>query len=288
MKTYLRHRIVNVVDIKELIALEYLDFDGKYKDYCEAHDFWELCFIQKGELTLLADGEEIPLCEHEIYLISPGRQHSYKSENADTLAYVICFESQSQSLRALAGLCFKAKDMQLRCMETIICEATNTFETNQSDHLQVIESPNFGGQQAIMSQLEYLLICMLREVSLQKNASVIFISDNDFYAGITEVLLEYFKENIGGRLSLDQICRKINYSRSFICKTFKEQTGETLIACFNRMKVEEAERLLRETELSVAQVAQELGFSDSKYFNTIFKKQTGITPAVYRKEQRKG
>ncbi|MBQ8605765.1 MAG: helix-turn-helix transcriptional regulator, partial [Clostridia bacterium] len=63
---------------------------------------------------------------------------------------------------------------------------------------------------------------------------------------------------------------------------------ETLIACFNRMKVEEAERLLRETELSVAQVAQELGFSDSKYFNTIFKKQTGITPAVYRKEQRKG
>ena len=42
MKTYLRHKICNVIDIKDLIALEYLDFEGKYRDYVEAHDFWEL------------------------------------------------------------------------------------------------------------------------------------------------------------------------------------------------------------------------------------------------------
>ena len=38
MKTYLRHRIQNVVDVKELIALEYLDFEGKYKEYVEKHN----------------------------------------------------------------------------------------------------------------------------------------------------------------------------------------------------------------------------------------------------------
>ena len=49
MKTYLRHRISNVVDVKELIVFEYLDFEGKYKDYSESHDFWELCYVEKGE-----------------------------------------------------------------------------------------------------------------------------------------------------------------------------------------------------------------------------------------------
>lgn len=288
MKTYLKHRIVNVIDIKELIALEYLDFKGKYKDYSESHDFWELCFVEKGRLTLISDGKEIMLKKGQMILTSPGRQHSYHQKDTECSAYVICFESQSQSLRALADESFTPEIGQISCIKIIIEEAKNTFETDKSDQLQIIQNPNFGGGQAIISQLEYLLICTLRQVSSMKNSNVIFISDNNFYAGITQVILEYFRQNIREKLNLDKICRKINYSRSFLCKTFKEQTGETLIACFNRMKTEEAMRLLRGTSYSVAQIAQDLGFSDPKYFNTIFKKQTGFTPAVYRKKAKEG
>ena len=52
MKTYLRHSIENVIDIKELLALEYLDFNGKYKDYCEAHEFWEFCYVEENDLDI--------------------------------------------------------------------------------------------------------------------------------------------------------------------------------------------------------------------------------------------
>ena len=41
MKTYLRHKISNVVDVKELIAFEYLDFEGKYKEYSESCKLFE-------------------------------------------------------------------------------------------------------------------------------------------------------------------------------------------------------------------------------------------------------
>ena len=50
MKTYLRHKIQNVVDIKGLVALEYLDFEGKYGDYVESHDFWEIVYIDRGQI----------------------------------------------------------------------------------------------------------------------------------------------------------------------------------------------------------------------------------------------
>ena len=49
MKTYLKHKIQNVIDIKSLFALEYLDFEGKYKNYVESHGFWEICYIEKGK-----------------------------------------------------------------------------------------------------------------------------------------------------------------------------------------------------------------------------------------------
>ena len=71
------------------------------------------------------------------------------------------------------------------------------------------------------------------------------------------------------------------------CKTFKEQTGETLFACFNRMKIDEARRLLRETDLSVTEIAAMLGFSELKYFCALFKRLVWVTPMTYRSKKEK-
>ena len=71
MKTYLRHRVSNVVDVKELIALEHLDFEGKYKGYSEKHDFWEFCYVEKGEITLTVDGAKHTLSSNELFVIPP-------------------------------------------------------------------------------------------------------------------------------------------------------------------------------------------------------------------------
>ena len=62
MKTYLRHKSMNVIDIKELAALEYLDFEGKYGNYEEKHTFWELCYVVKGEAELVLGKERVKLC----------------------------------------------------------------------------------------------------------------------------------------------------------------------------------------------------------------------------------
>ena len=71
MKTYLRHKVLNVIDIKELTALEYLDFEGKYKEYSEKHDFWEICFVEKGEVVLSIEEERRTLSSGDIIVVSP-------------------------------------------------------------------------------------------------------------------------------------------------------------------------------------------------------------------------
>ena len=55
------------------------------------------------------------------------------------------------------------------------------------------------------------------------------------------------------------------------------------MGCFSRMKIEEAARLLEQTDWSVATVASYLGFSEAKYFGALFKKYTGVSPSGYRK-----
>ena len=83
MKKYLKHKILNLIDIKELTAVEYLNFDGKYRDYIEKHNFWELCFVEIGEIKLTVEDNSYLLSENSLILIPPNKSHSYYSKNGN-------------------------------------------------------------------------------------------------------------------------------------------------------------------------------------------------------------
>lgn len=284
MKSYIRHRIRNVVDIKELIALEVLDFEGKYQNYVETHDFWELCFVIHGKIALVLEEETISLSHHQLILVPPNKKHAYRSEKGnENRVFVVCFDSFSQMLNAIREKVFSVDSLQMDCMEKIMEECAATFRMNESDQLEVLPSPQFGGQQALLLLLEYLLIGLVRKMSVDKNSDIVFFSDENFHADLAKTVLRYLRENIQKKITLADICSKFSYSRSFLCKTFKEQTGQTLIAYVNRLKMEEAERLLKETALSVTEIACHLSFSEVKYFDATFKKHTGLTPVAYRR-----
>jgi len=287
MKTYLRHGIHNVVDVKEFLALEYLDFEGRYKEYVEKHDFWEICYVEQGEITLTIENTNFQLVENQLMIISPNRHHSYRSESGNkSKVFVVCFESFSASLKPLGERVYSPDGCETDCISRIKEECALTFRMNENDHLEVLPSPVFGGQQALLLQLEYLLISLVRKLS-NENSGIEFLKEENFYEELTDVVIRYLRENIYQKIYLDDICHRFNYSRSFLCKTFKEQTGETLISYFNKLKITEAKRILLEASDTVTSIAAALGFSELKYFNVLFKNQVGMTPLEYRTKMRK-
>lgn len=289
MKTYLRHRVNNVVDIKELIVLEYLDFEGKYKNYSETHDFWEFCFVEKGTITLTVDAIEHTLNENQLFIIAPNHRHTYASPKGNANhVFVTCFESFSHNLLPLSNISFQLDPMDATCIQRIVTESKNTFFINDDEQLTIKTDAIFGGQQALLLQLEYLLICLLRHLSDRKDSAVVFISDENFHRELTDAIIRYIRENLNKKITLTDICTKFNYSHSFICRIFKEQTGETLIEYINRIKIHEACKLLTKTPLKINEISTSLGFGETKYFDTLFKKIVGISPSIYREENENG
>ncbi len=283
MKTYLRHRIHNVIDIKELTALEYLDFEGKYKNYAEAHDFWELCYVLEGTVQVFLDDIEMTLGARQLLLIPPNKKHRFFSEDGnESSAFVACFDSFSQALLPISGNIFDADDMQQDCMGKIIADCRDTFRMNESGLMEVLPNPLFGGQQVIWLLLEYLLIGLVRRMSADENSAIVFINDENYYEDIVNLIIRFLRKNVCQRLTLDVICDRFGYSKSFLCKVFKEQTGQTLISYFNLLKIEEAKRMLKQGTRTIADISDTLGFHEAKYFGTIFKKTTGMTPMDYR------
>ena len=88
----------------------------------------------------------------------------------------------------------------------------------------------------------------------------------------------HYKENI----SLNHIAEEVKLQPTYLCRSFKEYTDKTPVEYINAMRIEEACKLLSQTDKRISSIVDELGFKDPGYFARVFKKYTGSKPSEYR------
>lgn len=95
--------------------------------------------------------------------------------------------------------------------------------------------------------------------------------------------VEYINENLCAPLSVEQITKNGNISKNALYRGFKKEFGKTVSGYITAKRIEKAENLLTNTNLSVEEIAGRVGFSSSAYFAANFKRLNGISPLKYRK-----
>ena len=96
------------------------------------------------------------------------------------------------------------------------------------------------------------------------------------------VLLDYLRENYNREISVNDAAKMVSLSPNHFCKVFKKVTGKTLIEYLHLLRINEAERLLIETDLPVTEIAEKIGFGSITYFGRVFKKIKNMPPSVRR------
>lgn len=94
--------------------------------------------------------------------------------------------------------------------------------------------------------------------------------------------ISYMKENLDKKISLNQLARQNNLSKSQFNNLFKEETGFSPIDYLIRLKIQQACKYLDLTDLQVKEIAAKLAYHDPYYFSRIFKKIMGLSPRTYR------
>lgn len=92
---------------------------------------------------------------------------------------------------------------------------------------------------------------------------------------------QFIRSQYAQDCGIDEIAAKLHVSRSSLTKSFKRATGQTVNQYLTGIRIDQAKRLLRLK--SVTEAAFEVGFNNSNYFSTVFKKQTGQTPKQFQK-----
>ncbi len=291
-KKYYKYKIENLLVISKIVTIHYFEFHKNFQGPTESHDFWELVYAEKGDLICRADDREVVLREGEMLFHKPCEVHSLRADGKRAPnVFVISFECKSQAIHFFENRRVKVDKGLLRLIYSIIEESRQTFDLPLSDpnlkRMKLRSSPALGGQQIIKNRLEILLIELMRTESVQTASDSVFLLREQFDEVVVARVISYMKENITENLCMDDICTALHYNRSYIFRQFKKSTGDSVMAYFNKMKLDAAKRQLREGEMSVADISDSLGFDSPNYFSKIFKKYTGYTPSTYRKIRKK-
>ena len=94
---------------------------------------------------------------------------------------------------------------------------------------------------------------------------------------------QYIQSHIREDISLETVAEKVHLSHTYFSMLFKKETGRNFIDYVIWARMEEAKRLLAESQMPVSDIAEAVGYLDIRSFSKRFKKEVGITPSHFRK-----
>lgn len=94
---------------------------------------------------------------------------------------------------------------------------------------------------------------------------------------------DYIHGHLLDKLTLDVVARAVHITPNYLSSLFTKTLGVSFVGYVNQLRVGQAQELLKDPRTDPSRVAEQVGFSDGKYFTQVFKQRTGYTPQQYRR-----
>jgi two-component system, response regulator YesN len=98
-------------------------------------------------------------------------------------------------------------------------------------------------------------------------------------------IMQYIREHYSEPLTLKDVAKHFHFNPSYLSSYFSTHNNEGFIEYLNRIRIEEAEKLLANHTAPISEISSMVGYSDHSYFCKVFKKATGSSPSQYRRKQ---
>jgi AraC-like DNA-binding protein len=251
------------------------------------HDFCELVLVLSGRGRHVLEGESFPVSAGNVFVVQGQQIHSFRDRDDLVLVNVMY---DPLRLPLPAGLLRRLPGYSALFMLEPTFRSAHRF----SSHLQ-LDREDLGAAEALAERIEQesadarpgheaVLLGLLLEL-------MVFLSRRYGESEVREsrALLEMGKlistleQRYPEPWTLAQMARLAHLSRTSLLRVFRQATGKSPIDYLIGLRIEAAKRLLRQSDLSMTDIALEAGFGDSNYFARQFRLVTGRTPTAFRR-----
>lgn len=250
--------------------------DKMYVEDKHVHREIELVYVLTGGVEIMVDKQDFTVNEGELLAISENVLHQYQSQRKDTNIIKIKFlkdwlmpaffeTEEKDALNRLYGHVFLTSAQDT--IRSIVLDAVNYSTIKYSEYFYLGK---------IIELTAYLLANMA--VIRQTKEVELF---NQRYL---EQAIEYMQENCYEKLTLKMLADHLGLTETYCSKYIKKNTGITFVQYLNAIRINNSQRLLLNTNYSISEIAERVGFTSVQTFNRAFKIiSRGLSPREYRK-----
>ena len=236
-----------------------------FKEF-RTHKNFSLGAVVNGEGILYIGKNKYPIKKGDIFFIPNEVKIKYYPKNKSNWEYFWFDFNGEKSKEYLELLGFSEGNFTIEC-------------NNSGDIIYKFERlilRKFNGENVGYYEVLSAFYNIVALITKTKNN---IASNVDIVESITKYIkVHYSKQS----LTIDEICSDFNISHSYLCKLFKNQSTLTAKGTITKVRLDEAKKLLLDTDLSIKKIAYSVGFSDDAYFMKTFKKEVSMTPSEYR------
>lgn len=113
------------------------------------------------------------------------------------------------------------------------------------------------------------------------------VMDKDSKKDVVEQAMHYMQYHYADHLTIEGLAAMLYMNPTYLCRLFKKKIEMTPMQYLIELRLECAKKLLVTTEMSVGEISEYIGITDSKYFSKLFKKKENSTPSEYRLKGKK-
>lgn len=281
--------IINKFEILGFNSICYFEFGKNFTHTPEKHNFWEMVYVDSGNIVAITDGNSLTLSQGQIIFHEPNEIHAHISDSeSPNNMLVISFNCESPDMNFFRKKIFTADKTTKTLLGLFTSEVKNALgnipdEYGKEENLD-FSNAEFGSYELLLCYYKEMLINLIRKNSgkdnkVKANEKSRILAQNS----LSSLVCEYMKENVYSALSLDDVCSHFMLAKSQLSHIFKSAVGKSPMEYYNGLKIAEAKKLLRGGIYSVSQISDMLGFSCIHSFSRSFKNTVGTSPTEYKK-----
>lgn len=250
------------------------------------HEFLELVYVLEGTAEHIANGEKCILKKGDYFIIDYDTYHSFKAEGNDTIKIVNCL-FYPEFIDSMMKNCKKMNEI----LSNYLIKFNNAVFSKMPTDTIFYDTDGRIGKQILKMLDEYsekkvgyreVLRCILIETIVMILRNVCESEKTDAYDNVTGEVVAYVEKNYMNPITLSDVCEKIGYSVPYVSKCFKDNLNMTFSCYLQKTRIDNACRLLANTDKKIEDISFLVGYKDTKFFNKTFKKVLNTTPREYR------
>ena len=257
-------------DTAKLLNVASHKYGGDWKPVPHAHKHTELFFIVSGKGQFIIQDQVFPVNVNNLVIINPNVLHTEASMDAQPLEYIVL---GIEGVEMAANDHYNGQFCILDHFESV------DISSCLRNILREMEMKNTGYEDICQAYMEIMLVRLMRTIAMKAQDGTGSGSGNRQCAAVKRYIDLHFKE----MLTLEQLSAEAHINKYYLAHAFKKEYGVSPINYMISRRIDESKYLLTETDLSVSQIAQVLGFSSLSYFSQMFRKTQQMTPVEFRK-----